>query len=992
MSDELTPWGGAVQPSDDTHATTQPTQPQWSDFPDPMASPAATPDASPPQWSEFPDPMAAPSAAPEPGQPQWNAFPDPAPQSAPADPAPLGQYQPAPSSHAGPTPTPTQPIYQPLTDPGTPSPSSFDAAAPQSQTPAPGLAPYTGPSGTGGLPSYGASLPAGGPLPSWETAAPARPEPPVLPTSDGISRVAWVAAVLGAVVLLAGGGFFAFSALGASGGAESPEEAMDTLIEAWNNEDFVAVAEMLEPGERRAIAEPLLFDVLPELQRIGVFADSVGADGTDGLDFELVDVTYDVELPIDSPDVALIRFTGGTSNQNVDFTRIYSQAMQDEMVDSGEELSASETTELAGSDPFVLVERDGRWYLSLVYSVMESALPGELPALGSGLEPVGAESPEAAVEAMLTNLVDLRIRPVIAGFEPGEMHALHRYSPLFIDDVEQFMADLDQSLTDEGVAMELTGLDFDTREQDGDTIVELRGFVFTGTSPDGTVTVDYARDAIAVDANFGAENAFSIDVTSTSIVMAGTVDGSSGELRVAINDDRTEWRIDGSFDGETGEATITSNDEGTEWSVDADVAGETLSGTITIDDQCSPYRFESSDGIEEGCLNDDLGGDVRAQLDVYRSNIEFEEFPGVPFVVAENEGEWFVSPIGTMMHGVVSGLEQIDDGAFDQWTDAFGSNEVLDELADLGALQSESDPVGAVDEAEAIAALEAAEAAAAEAQAAADAAESASGSQDGAEDAATGELEDGQSNVYDIDVPLGSVSNQSGTVATNGLDRWYFDLPPGAAVAVRVDSAADGGMDDPKIAIFDAADDFVGVNDDFDGLNSGIRFEAPDGGEFSVVVEEVFGRGGAYDLTIEVAESLDSLTVAAGADVAGSFVDAGGEAVVQDARVLDLTTGPVEFVDSLALSTYDTYQLTTSGGTIVIELVPADGSSLDPALFLVDEAGNVIDENDDADSSFGLPGLSSRIETTLAAGTYTIEARSFGDLFEGAYEIRVSQQ
>ena len=110
-------------------------------------------------------------------------------------------------------------------------------------------------------------------------------------------------ALVGAIVLLGGGGFFALSALGASGGADSPEQAVDELIEALSNEDFVTMAELLEPSERRSVAEPVITEILPELVRIGMFDDSVDEAAVDGVDLEYTDVECRVDPLAGNPDL-----------------------------------------------------------------------------------------------------------------------------------------------------------------------------------------------------------------------------------------------------------------------------------------------------------------------------------------------------------------------------------------------------------------------------------------------------------------------------------------------------------------------------------------------------------------------------------------------------------------------------------------------------------------------------------------------------------------
>ncbi len=789
--------------------------------------------------------------------------------------------------------------------------------------------------------------PMGGPQPPPQWAPPTGPPspaiagqaaPPVPQMWDGSEsstsfdvssgpgkRLGLIAAVLGAAVLLLGAGWFAVRALTASDGADSPEAATDALVEAVNSSDFLTMAELLEPGERRAIATPVLFEIVPELQRLGILGDDFDSGDTDGLDIRLTDVTYRVDRPADSPDVAFVYFTGGTSTTSFDVDEFSFGDRVREEIDRDpsivDELTQTETERLVSDTPLVMVERDGRWYVSMIYTVMESEFPGELPAQVAGLTPVGAESPEAAVEAMLQAAVDLDLRGMIQRLEPGEMHALHRYSPLFLDDAQRTLDEFRAELDEEGVSLTLSSLDLE-RNDDGDTaIVEVRGFVLDirGGSA-GSARIEYGRELFALDvaASDGAVD-LEIEVTPSSLTIEGTVEGESITLRAVGSSDRTTWTLDGR------------------------VGDETITGSLETGGECWPYVIDDGTGPSEGCLVDELGGELFTPSDLPT------EFGGLPLVVAETDGQWYVSPIGSVMHGVVQGLRDLDEREVDAWFEQGGSVDGSG-VFDLGDLVFG----------------------------------------DGFDDDPGGFSSTETTLQTPLAVSVGETVERFQTLGDGENHRWTVQLGDGEALAATLNPDGAGGISDPVLDVYDDAGGLVGGNDDYDGLNSGLRLEGP--GIFHLEARNLSGIGGDYRLTVEVADGLGSLTLAPGAVLLGPVsTDPGsgsGAVEVEDIELVDPAAGPVVITGSVGNNAYDQYIVEAGGAPILIELVAGPGSVLDPLLVVRDEAGVEIATNDD-DPSGELPFLSSRIVLDEPVGTLTIEARSLANT-AGDYEIRIS--
>ncbi len=483
-------------------------------------------------------------------------------------------------------------------------------------------------------------------------AQPSYTEPPM---TRGSNRLVFVAALLGALVLVGGAAWFALQAFTATDGAASPEEATDQLVEALNAEDFVALAELMEPGERRAIAEPLLFDVVPELQRLGVLGEAFDPSAIAGFEVDLSDVSYRVDRPEGSPDVAHVHFTSGTSTVTMN---------PDEMA-LGDDLSGfldAETSDadLVSETPLVMVERDGRWYFSLTYTFAEAVWPGQMPALAAAMSPVGAATPEQAVETMITDLVALDLRAAVAGMEPGEMGAVQRWSSLFIDDAQAMIDESLEALAADDISWTISDLQLE-RHDDGDqTLVAVQGFVFRLDLGDMFVELTYGPELIDVRID-GSNDLFS----------------ATGQLTITPN----LMRINGELDGQTADVELTYTAE--QWTISGQVDGEPIDGSLVIDDDCSPYSFTGLGESESGCLADLVPNQSVDQL--FEGSTVGEPFPAFDMVVVETDGAWHVSPLGTVMRAVVAQLEALEPSDLDTIVDDLTvGTELFDEALGVG--------------------------------------------------------------------------------------------------------------------------------------------------------------------------------------------------------------------------------------------------------------------------------------------------------------------
>ena len=252
-----------------------------------------------------------------------------------------------------------------------------------------------------------------------------------------------VAALIG-VTLLAGGTAFAATQMSSSEPG-SAEEAVQQLLDATADEDVLGLLGALDPGERDALEQPVQ-DMFSELERLEVLDPSFELTGVQGVDFEFADVQLRAEPVRD--DIVRVYFQGGTVTTEVDgeslpigdFVRDTIERFDGDISD----LDDSTTEDLQDDEGF-LVARKGNdgWRVSIGYTIAETArMEAGLPMTAGGITPIGAESPEAAVDGLVRAMADLDLRGAIARLSPAEMAALQDYAGLFIDDAETAIAEV----------------------------------------------------------------------------------------------------------------------------------------------------------------------------------------------------------------------------------------------------------------------------------------------------------------------------------------------------------------------------------------------------------------------------------------------------------------------------------------------------------------------------------------------------------------------
>ena len=302
----------------------------------------------------------------------------------------------------------------------------------------------------------------------------APPQVPVGPPPKSRSKGKVVVGAVAAVAVLAAGGFAVTRIVGDGGTSEpagqaTPEELGEKMLVAFDDSDALAAAELLLPSERRVLTDPA-FDLVDELERLEVLSD-VDLEQVNGVDVELSDTDVIVE-ETNADDIRHVTITG-TAEVTVSGDEIPTGPIIEDEFDEAEVSTEDSTTTEPFELPLVGIEQDGEWFLSAGYTIAESIRQldvdydtGEIPDIPSveeAIAPVGADSPDGAVEAMLDAVADKDVEAMIAQLDSGEFGALQRYAPMFIDDAQEGLDEEDFSLSITESDLRVEG-DGDTRE------------------------------------------------------------------------------------------------------------------------------------------------------------------------------------------------------------------------------------------------------------------------------------------------------------------------------------------------------------------------------------------------------------------------------------------------------------------------------------------------------------------------------------------------
>jgi hypothetical protein len=444
------------------------------------------------------------------------------------------------------------------------------------------------------------------------------------------------------------------------GGASSPDDAAAAMFSALENEDLVAMAELMHPGERRTLAEPT-FEIVDELIRLELIDPSIDLSAISGIDIAFEGLQYRVAPIEGAADLYEVLIDAGTISITANGAALpVGATIREQFGSELDEINESETDPMEGADPGpVMVEYDGQWYFSLWYSVAEAARRDSggqpVPALADMPVTLGADSPEAAVDGMIAAMTDLDLTAAIGMIDPEEGAALYRYAPLFLDDANQAVDDVLADLDASDVTWSVDNIRYDT-SVDGDTArVRVVAFDVNVQAADVSVLVKYSPNELSFQA-----------------VIEGAM--YTGSLKIADN----VISLDANLDGDTIAAEVVFSDTAIEgW---AEVDGERLEGSLTFDPngECSTLMYTGDGESEQGCLEEFLPVGQSEMLAGMLSDVSDLSLPSPTIVSTEYDGQWYVSPLLTMSNVILTYLRSTDADAvraqFDQFDEFLGSD------------------------------------------------------------------------------------------------------------------------------------------------------------------------------------------------------------------------------------------------------------------------------------------------------------------------------
>lgn len=361
------------------------------------------------------------------------------------------------------------------------------------------------------------------PPPQWQPPAPPPPmppppmaQPPMPPPAGtgGGAPVGRIVAIGGLVLALLAAGFVAWHFFWPRGGADSPEEAAETLLTSAAAQDPVGVIDMLSPAEVDGLDD--VYDAALERAEDEGLVEEDGL--TDALEIELTDLEFDVEELGD--DLARVTLEGGHYEVTWDPDKLperldfLAEASEDES-ESGEIEDLYEDA-FGGVEPYVTTVRiDGRWYVTLLgtyVDVIHTVAGEELAAdadfdladpdydlASEDVEPITGEDPEEVIENLVDAVNSGDAEELLANLPEDLVKPLRPYLPVVEDLQEEGNWGVEN-----GLSVSADDLDLSTEElDDGRLKVVIEHGVFGATTIDDgdvdTATAEVEGDCLTGD-------------------------------------------------------------------------------------------------------------------------------------------------------------------------------------------------------------------------------------------------------------------------------------------------------------------------------------------------------------------------------------------------------------------------------------------------------------------------------------------------------------
>ncbi len=481
-----------------------------------------------------------------------------------------------------------------------------------------------------------------------------------------------VAGIGATIAVIAGGvGLTTISLQGAAepGGADTPEAAVREFAQALAGEDLLGMIDVALPEEVDAL-RAAFDEASAEAKRLGLLDDAFALDGVIG-----VDVTVDeLALRTDTiaSDLAAVTSTDGRLGATFDAATFPLGRL---IRDAAQPIENASADRDLATEPFTLVtlRRESRWYVSLGMTIAESIRTGSGAGLpdGLGLVATGASSPEAAAEAFYERLAALDLRGAATLAAPGEGDVFRRYASLWLPDVEHAIAGQRAN----GLELTMSGLELRrTVERDGRVTLVPDQFVVEGTLPGGwsgeSVDTSGMPDwnpewPTLVDSGDGR----GVWILEPG-VLPETVDEIEGEPLpyesdevMAVRESNFTWVLeDGSLQPFGDQATPDAEpvvSEPTPFRIER-IDGCTVATGSPFFEMVSfsPDAENLNGGTIRACDGGDTAGILGATF-LLRGSGSLLNLPSL--TVVEDDGEWFVSPIGTIAAQALEPLRALPD-------------------------------------------------------------------------------------------------------------------------------------------------------------------------------------------------------------------------------------------------------------------------------------------------------------------------------------------
>jgi len=325
-----------------------------------------------------------------------------------------------------------------------------------------------------------------------------------------------IGAIVAVIVLVAGGvgAWFLFSGSEPEGEA-TPTAAATKLFDSMAKSDLVGVFEALPPGEAALLGDTTQ-SLLDELKRLEILKKDTNLSQIAGVEVKVEGLKFDEAAAEQVNDHLVItklvegKITITADGKQVPFTEKFLDLAGVEEKDrtkDTEEIDITKEVQKSG-DPIRIatVKVNDQWYPSLFYTIADNVLQEEKESWPKErIEPKGADSPEAALRALLEAALQGDPKRVIELLPPGEMSVLHDLGPILVKsaglpgmDDEVTLAELKTERRDVRGGVSLVPKTV-VLEKDGDQLsIEVDGECAKLSAPDGS-SEELCADELAED-------------------------------------------------------------------------------------------------------------------------------------------------------------------------------------------------------------------------------------------------------------------------------------------------------------------------------------------------------------------------------------------------------------------------------------------------------------------------------------------------------------